>query len=204
MPDQTDTPRTFTDRIRQLTGRIITPVGETLYRLGVHPDMVTVAGLVVVMIAAVVIAQGELPLAGVILLIGLPLDAVDGAVARAMQRQDRFGAVLDSTLDRYADGFIFAALSYHFAVQNRLDMLILAQFALVGSLLVSYVRARADGVQVATTIGLFTRLERVLVILLLLLLPPLRDIGVLLLAIGTNFTALQRLWFVHQTLKNRE
>ena len=145
------------------------------------------------------------------LLIGLPLDALDGAVARAMERKGQFGAVLDSSLDRYADGFIFAALSYYFAVQSRFDMMLLAQAALIGSFLVSYIRARADDVDVSVKVkvGLFTRLERVIAILVILLVPGLLvvpgilDWGILILAIGTNFTAMQRLWFVYRTLRNR-
>jgi CDP-diacylglycerol--glycerol-3-phosphate 3-phosphatidyltransferase len=82
-------------------------------------------------------------------------------------------------------------------------MLLLAQAALIGSLLVSYVRARGDGVDCAATLGWFTRVERALVILLALLIPPLLEVGVLLLALGTNGTALQRLWFIRNDLHNR-
>ncbi len=145
------------------------------------------------------------------LIISLPLDAVDGAVARAMKRKSAFGMVLDSTLDRYADGFIFASLSYYFAVQDRFEMMVLSLIALMGSFLVSYVRARADDakVSVATTVGIFTRVERVIVILVMILGMGLTnqliflEIGVLVLAVGTNFTALQRLLFVYTALKDR-
>jgi len=91
----------------------------------------------------VFIAQGQFQLGAVILILGLPLDALDGAVARAMGRQDKFGGILDSTLDRYADALIFGGLSYYFAVHDQFDYLVLALAALTGSLLVSYVRARA-------------------------------------------------------------
>ncbi|MDQ7025826.1 MAG: CDP-alcohol phosphatidyltransferase family protein [Anaerolineae bacterium] len=202
-PQQTEKkPKVFTDRLRGWTGGIIKPIGSGLYRMGVHPDMVTAFGLLIVAVAAVFIGKGQLQLGGVLLLIGLPLDALDGAVARAMQRKGRFGIMLDSTLDRYADGFIFAALSYYFAVLGRFDMLLLAQAALLGSILVSYARARAEGIGVNTKIGLFTRVERVTVIIIMLLAPRLLDWGVLILAVGTNFTAMQRLWFVYNSLKN--
>ena len=81
--------------------------------------------------------------------------------------------------------------------------MLLAILALIGSQLVSYVRARADGVHVETKIGLFTRLERIAVILIMLFIPALLEIGVLILAVGTNFTALQRLWYVYTVLQNR-
>lgn len=186
-------------------------IGVTLSRLGIHPDLITITGLLLIAIAAVLIASGLFLIGGIVLLLSLPMDAVDGAVARAMKREDVFGMVLDSTLDRYADGFIFASLSYYFAVQDRFDMMGLSLLALVGSFMVSYVRARADDakVGVATKIGLFTRVERVLVILVMILgigvfnQMVFLEIGVLILAIGTNVTALQRLLFVYTALKNR-
>lgn len=206
-----DHPITLTHRMRHWVSMPLNAAGSLLYRLGIHPDIVTSAGLIVVAVAAWFIAKGELPTGGMILLIGLPLDALDGAVARAMRRKGQFGAVLDSTLDRYADCFIFAALSYHFAVQEQFEMFLLAQAALMGSYGVSYVRARADqmDVSVKVQVGIFTRLERLAVILAMLLMPSLLlipealEIGMLILAIGTNITTLQRLWFVYRTLKKR-
>ncbi|MCU0514117.1 MAG: CDP-alcohol phosphatidyltransferase family protein [Anaerolineae bacterium] len=204
-------PITLTDRLRRLVAAPLNSVAGWLHRRGIHPDMITTAGLVIVLVASLFIARGELQTGALILIAGLPLDALDGAVARIMQRQGHFGAVLDSTLDRYADGFIFAALSYHFAVQGRLEMLVLAQLAAIGSFGVSYVRARADEVDVSVrvNVGLFTRLERLAVIVAmllmpgLLLIPALLDIGMLILAVGTNITTLQRLWYVYRTLKRR-
>jgi len=204
-------PTTFTDRIRKLADGVLTTLGTSLYRLGIHPDWITIAGLLTVVVAGFFIAQGQFFMAGIILLLGLPLDALDGAVARAMNRQGFFGAVLDSTLDRYADGVIFAALGYYFAVQDRFEMLLLCMAAMLGSFLVSYVRARADDSKVAVSVkvGLFTRLERLAVILVALLVPslvnyaPLLDICILILAIGTNITALHRLWYVHRVLQQK-
>jgi CDP-diacylglycerol--glycerol-3-phosphate 3-phosphatidyltransferase len=171
--------------------------------MGLHPDTITVFGLILVALGAFLVAQGQMQRGAIVLILALPFDALDGAVAKAMQRTGKFGAMLDSTLDRYADGFIFAALSYHFAVHDRFDMMLLAQAALIGSILVSYTRARAGGLRVDCEVGLFTRMERIVIILIMLLIPFLLDWGVLLLAVGTNFTALQRLWFVYQSLKNR-
>lgn len=191
-------PSTLTDYVRALTGGVVTRVGEALYRARIHPDYITVLGLVVVMIASWFIARGQLQLGGLILLLGLPLDALDGAVARAMQRRDKFGGLLDSTLDRYADSLIFAALGYYFASQDQLDYLLLALASLIGSFVVSYVRARAGEAGIAVKEGLFTRLERVAILLPSLLVPPLLAPGMWILAIGTNFTGLQRVWFVYK------
>lgn len=196
-------PRTLSNTMRELTGGLLGRLGMAIHRLGIHPDAVTVFGLILVALGAVLIAQGQMQQGAIVLLLALPFDALDGAVARAMQRTGKFGAMLDSTLDRYADGFIFAALSYHFAVHDRFNMMLLAQAALIGSLLVSYIRGRAGGLQVNCEVGFFTRMERIVVILVMLIIPVLLDWGVLLLAIGANVTALQRLLHVYQSLKNR-
>jgi CDP-diacylglycerol---glycerol-3-phosphate 3-phosphatidyltransferase len=200
----TEQPVTFTDRVRGVFSSMMSWIGTTLHRAGVHPDAVTIFGLLMVIVASVFIGMGDLRVGGVILLLSMPLDAVDGAVARAMQRQDKFGAMLDSALDRYADGFIFAALSYHFAVQGQFEMVLLSLAALLGSFMVSYVRARAEGLDVSVKIGILSRMERAIVILLMLLVPGLLIIGLLVLALGTNFTGFQRLWFVYRTLRDRE
>jgi len=165
---------------------------------------VTIAGTVLVFVASLVVALGHMQLGAFILLLALPLDAIDGAIARAMQRKGKFGALLDSSLDRYADAAIFTGLGYYFAVKGQLEMLVLAFAALVGAYSVSYVRARAEGLGVDVKIGLFSRLERVAIILLMLLLPDLLPIGVTILALGTNFTAFQRLVYVYRVLKQRE
>lgn len=209
MPESS--PQTVTDRLRKRVQRPLERIGGILAGLGIHPDQVTVAGLLLVGLAALFLAQGEFLAGALILLLSLPLDALDGAVARASRRHGSFGMVLDSSLDRYADGGIFAAFGYYFAANDRLDMLALALAALVGSFLVSYIRARADdqAVNVKTTVGLFSRLERVAVILAMTISSGLLnatlplEIGILALALGTNLTALQRLWHVYTILKDR-
>jgi CDP-diacylglycerol--glycerol-3-phosphate 3-phosphatidyltransferase len=173
-------------------------VGMILHRLGVHPDMLTLAGLVLVFIAAIFVAQGQFQAGGVILVLGLPLDALDGAVARAMKRPGSFGGVLDSSLDRYADAFIFGGLSYYFAVHDQFDLMLLALAALTGGFVVSYVRARAGEAGLSVKVGLFDRFVRVIVILVALLVPPLLVPALWILAIGANFTGLQRLWYVYR------
>jgi CDP-diacylglycerol--glycerol-3-phosphate 3-phosphatidyltransferase len=201
MPESS--PITFTDQMRQLGYGIINPIGKWLYKLGIHPDLVTIVGCGLVLLACVPIAQGQLPVGAILLLLALPCDVLDGAVARAMERKGQFGAVLDSSLDRYADGFIFAALSYYFAVQGRMEWIVVAQAALLGTFMVSYLRARAEGVGVIAKIGLLSRMERSLIIIPMLLFPVLLEVLLLVLAIGTNLTTLQRLWFVYRTLRDR-
>lgn len=196
-------PITLTDRARALSAGLLSRLGLMLHRAGIHPDTLTILGFVIVAVAAVFIAQGHFQFGGIVLLIGLPLDALDGAVARAMKRADSFGAMLDSTLDRYADAFIFAGLGYHFAVQDHFDLLLLCFAALMGSVSVSYIRARAEGLGVSVRVGWFSRLERLVVVLVMLLIPNLLPLGLVLLAVGTNLTSGQRLWVVYKTLKQK-
>ena len=197
------TPNTLTDRVRQQVAGSLSRAGMALHRSGIHPDWITLFGMGLVVVAAVFIARGQMQVGALILIVGLPLDALDGAVARAMQRQDKFGAVLDSTLDRYADGFIFGALGYHFASLGQPEYVLLALAALVGSYGVSYVRARAGEAGLSVKVGWFTRMERVAVILLALLIPALLMPGLWILAVGTNVTALQRVWFVYRTTQQK-
>ena len=194
----TDRPATLSGRLRLLAARPLARLGLALHRLGVSADAVTLAGFALTLLAALFIARGSLQGGGLLLLISLPLDALDGAVARAAQRDSRFGGVLDSTLDRYADAAMFAALVYYFASLGQKEHLALALLALVGSYGVSYVRARAGEAGIELREGLFTRLERVLVLLLALLIPGLLLPGLWLLALGSNLTALQRLWLVYR------
>ncbi|MEM9952630.1 MAG: CDP-alcohol phosphatidyltransferase family protein [Chloroflexota bacterium] len=194
---------TLSDLMRQRMNGITSAMGIALHKIGFHPDVVTFMGWGLVIVGSVFIAQGEFLIGAIWYMLALPFDALDGAVARAMQRTSQFGAMLDSTLDRYADGFIFVAFSYYFAVQAQFDLFVVAQIALIGSFLVSYARARAEGLGVDCKVGWFTRMERLAVILLMSFFPVLLTIGIWLLAIGTNITAMQRIWYVYQTLNNR-
>lgn len=197
---QNPTPITLSDKMRGIFSGVTARAGSAVHKLGIHPDTITIVGLIVVAVAAVFIAQGQMLIAGVLLVISLPLDALDGAVARAMERKDRFGAVLDSSLDRYADGFIFGGLAYYFASIDQDGYLLLSLAALMGSFVVSYVRARAGEADLSVKIGLFSRFERVIALLVMFFVPPLFIPALWVLAIGTNITGIQRLWFVYRHL----
>ena len=194
---------TLTDFMRARFGGLTSRLGRALWQAGVHPDALTFAGLVVVGVAGVVLATEHYFIAALILLAGAPLDALDGAVARAMGRKGKFGAMWDSTLDRYADGFIFMGLAYHFSERGEQLGLVLAMAAMLGSLLVSYARARAEGLDVDCKVGLLTRMERIVIILLMLLSGWVMA-GLWVLAVGTHITVAQRVWYVHRALKARE
>src|SRR5258708_29816569 len=197
-------PKSLNESLRYYTRDITSWLGRQGRRLGLNPDMVTIAGLVVVIIAAWLAARGDFLASGIVLILGTPLDVLDGAIARAMQRKNRFGAVLDSTLDRYADGFMFAGLAYYFAAHAQLNEMLLALLALVGAYGVSYVRARAEGVDIESIKeGWFDRFMRT-VVLILMLVTGLVVPGLVILAIGSHLTALQRLWLGLRPNRNRQ
>lgn len=201
-------PVTLSDRMRKTAAGLTTRSGKAVAGVGIQPDWITWLGLIVVGIGAVMIANGQWALAFLLMLISLPLDALDGAVARAMGRKDRRGGVLDSTLDRYADGLIAAGFAYYFAAHGELTIMLLALAGMIGTFAVSYVRARAGEADLSVKIGFFSRFERVVTLLIMLGLPLLFPawttqiliLGLLVLAIGTNLTALQRLWYVYKHL----
>jgi CDP-diacylglycerol--glycerol-3-phosphate 3-phosphatidyltransferase len=186
MPDRTTA-------LRQLFARPLAAVVTVLLRLKIHPNALTLTALALAAVAAALIVRGQLPTAGWVLLLSQPLDALDGELARRGGFVSPFGAVLDSTSDRIVDGIIFAAIGYHLAAIGQLAWLPVALTALIGSLLVSYVRARSEGAGLPTRRGWFTRVERIIVTILALLLPPLFHPALVALAAGTSITVLQRL-----------
>ena len=196
---------TTTDRVRQLTNRIIIPLGHWLKDKGVHPDLLTFVGFILVAVAAIPLAQGRFVIAGILLAAGMPIDALDGATARAYGSERLFGAFLDSTLDRYADAIIFGSLTFYYAQNADLGMVVAALVALHGSLTVSYTRARAEGLGLECKVGWLSRMERVVLLLITcavsLIDLRLVNVGVILLAVGTQITALQRIIHVARISK---
>lgn len=178
--------------------RVVVPLGAAVGRAGVSPNMVTLAGFVVTLLAAAAIAQGYLLAGGLILVAGALFDMLDGAVARATGGGSSAGAFLDSTLDRLSDAAVFAGLVWYFIAGVAADADLvgagLALTCLVLSLMVSYVRARAEGLGFTCQVGIAERPERIALVVaglvLGLIIPALA-----LLAAASAVTVLQR--FVH-------
>lgn len=193
---------TLSDRLRYETRGLTTWAGQQGVRLGIDPDVVTILGLVVVLIAAWLAARGNFLASGIVFILGAPLDTLDGAIARALNRKNRFGALLDSTLDRYADGFMFFGLAYYFAARGQLAEMTLAGFALIGAFAVSYVRARAEGLDIGSIKeGWFDRTVRSIV-LVVTLLTGLIVPGLIILAVGNHLTAIQRIVIVYRATRD--
>ena len=126
-----------------------------------------------------------------------PFDALDGTMARLRGEANEFGAFVDSVTDRYSELFILGGLLYYFTTHNDQVSTVVVYAAAAGSVLVSYIKARADSLKFDANVGILTRMERYLVIAPLLLL-NLPILAVWIVAILANITALQRFWKVRQ------
>ncbi|MCE2415505.1 CDP-alcohol phosphatidyltransferase family protein [Candidatus Poribacteria bacterium] len=193
---------------------ILSVVANKMVAIGITANMVTLFGFVVNLIATFYFATGRLVTGGILILFGGSFDMIDGAVARAQRNPRASGALLDSVIDRYSEGFLFlGALIYFYSLESLLGI-ILAFSAWFGSILVSYVRARAEGLQVTCKVGLMQRPERIILLgagtllqgALLHKLPILQSTGMILLctlgilAITSHITAIHRLIFSYQEL----
>ncbi len=187
---------TFTDWARAQAGDILNPVARIAGRLGIHPNTVTLVGFLLQAGVGVVFGMGHLVLGGWLLLIVAPVDALDGALARALGQKSRFGAFLDSTLDRLSDAALILGLTAHYLRQGEHLEVALLLISLVAAQMVSYIRARAEAEGFPCKVGLLTRLERIVLIAVLSAL-GLPIVMVWALAVLSVFTMVQRLLYVY-------
>lgn len=156
-------------RLRGVYGRFLTPAARLLDRIGIGPGTVTVVGtLGVVLVSMTLLPAGRLVSGASLVLVFLLADGLDGTLARLSGKESRFGAFLDSTLDRLADAAVFSGIAFWAAGRNQ-PMLALALAALSLGLLVSYARARAEAEGWDASVGIFERTERLVVVLLAVL-----------------------------------
>ena len=137
------------------------PVARALAKLGVSPNMVTFAGLVGAGISAWLISEGMLWIGGVVMLFAGILDLFDGALARSTGQDSAFGALLDSVIDRVSEIVVLLGLLIHYARGDSLEGTVLVYLAVGGSVMVSYLRARSEGLGIDCKVGIMTRPERV-------------------------------------------
>jgi CDP-diacylglycerol--glycerol-3-phosphate 3-phosphatidyltransferase len=141
------------------------PLGRALVRAGVSPDVVTLIGTVGVVAASIgLVAHGRFIAATVVITACCLLDVLDGSMARARGQTSRFGALLDSTMDRIADGALFASLVWWFFVSGDRLIALVALVCLIAALLVSYVKARAEGLGFSCDVGIAERMERLIIV----------------------------------------
>ncbi len=181
----------LSEKLRPRIAAILQPIGRGLVKLHITANVLTFFGLLLAVGVGVTVMNGQLLLGGILMLLSGLMDALDGAVARQSGIQNRFGAFFDSTSDRYAEGFVLLGLSIYGWTLNDQRIVLLAFVAFWGSLLISYTRARAEGLGIECKIGLFTRLERFMLISAMLIFNQVL-IGLIVLAVLTHVTALQR------------
>lgn len=193
-------PKTFTDYLRKIFKGILDSIAAFLNRLGFRPNYITILGLIGHIGAGVLIAAGHLFWGGIVALVVVPLDALDGTMARLRHESGAYGAFVDSVTDRYSEIALFGGLLVFFSRTGTWTDALLVFFASTGSIMVSYARARAEALDYSAKIGILTRAERYIVLIpgLLLGYP---QVSLWILAVLANFTAIQRIFYVRKQAK---
>ncbi len=171
-------------------------IASALHKVGISADFLTFSGLALAGVSGYFISIGNLFWAGVLLLSSGVLDMLDGAVARVSGRQSAFGGILDSSLDRYGDGFIFGGMTLYFFSLQRIDLVIWTLSAWVAAFSISYVRARVECEVDSCRVGFWERGERIGFIVIALLIPSLSTAAVVL-GLTLHWTVFQRLALSH-------
>lgn len=187
----------FRDASKGALLHVLRPFVSWLSVMRVRPDTLTVVGWALALGAAVLFGLGQARIAGAVMLLGGLFDALDGAVARESNRMSSFGAFLDSTLDRLSESAVFVGLMFFYAGAGRPYETLLAGVAMTFSLLTSYARARAEGLNIACEVGLLERAGRI-VILSLLSIAGFPALGLGLVAAGAMITTAQRVLHVRR------
>ena len=190
----------LSDLRKTVASRLTEPLVSLLARTPVTPSTITWCGFLLSLGAGVLVARESLIAAGVLVLVAGLCDTLDGALARRTNRVSRFGAVLDSTLDRLSEAALLIGVSFIYIREAYAPGIILASVTLTGSLLVSYIRARAEGLGLECKTGLFTRTERVVIMALGIFLNQI-TIALGIVAALSFFTAGQRLLYVRKQTK---
>ncbi len=185
----------LTQFLRRQTSGILEPIARTIRTTNISPNVLTVIGFLLTVCVSAVLAAGYLQIGGLLMIVAAIFDAIDGTLARVANRTSRFGAFLDSTLDRYSESVTFFGLLIYYNGQGYRTETILIFATIIGSLLVSYTRARAEGLGIQVKSGLFTRVERVVVLIAGLITGFMSPV-LWILALLTNFTAVQRIYRV--------
>jgi CDP-diacylglycerol--glycerol-3-phosphate 3-phosphatidyltransferase len=187
---------------KALSYYLANPIVNALARTPVTPNSLTFFSFMLAAGAAALIVTANLLAAGFVFLAAGLLDILDGALARRTNRVTRFGAVLDSTLDRLAEGVVLLGILFLFADEGSISGILLTGAVMLTSLLVSYIKARAEAVGVECTVGIFTRPERIVVLALGLFINQL-EIALSVIAAFSLFTAGQRLVYVWRQMERK-
>lgn len=186
----------------------VQPLALALARAGVQANWLTYLGFALNVVVAILLTQGWFAIGGAMFLIVNALDFLDGAVARAAGTAGAYGAFLDSVLDRYSEAVVFVGLIVWYSHEDDVFALTVAALALAGSFMVSYCRARAEGLGLDCEVGLLQRPERIVVLGIGLIAADILSSMVLVavlvaLALLTNVTAAQRMRHVARLFEER-
>ncbi len=190
---------------RALFGRIFTPIARILVRAGISPDVVTIVGTLGVMAGALILyPQGEFFWGTIVITAFVFSDIVDGLMARMTGRSSTWGAYLDSTLDRFGDAAVFGGVAMWFAADGDNDLLCaLALYNLAAGSIVSYAKARAEGLGMTANVGIAERSDRLVLILVATGLqgigvPGVQRAALIILAVASTITLFQRILLVRK------
>ena len=185
----------FIKQLKPAFEEAVLPVVRLLKRVGITPNILTFFGVIFVGIASFYIYNGEFLKGGFLLLIGNLCDALDGTLARRFNLDSKFGAFLDSLIDRISDFLPLISLGLYY-IENE-HILLLSLSAALFSFLVSYSRARAEGLGIDCKVGIMERAERS-VVLIIALLTDFAVAGLLIITFGAAVTTFQRIWCVYK------
>ena len=198
---ETDITMSKMAQVRKRVEKVCTdPVVNLLEKTGITPNTLTWIGFFIALVTAVFAALGNLPVAGLLLLFGGYFDMLDGSLARRTGKVSVFGEVLDSTLDRLSEGAVLIGILYWFTVVGSVWGIMLVGVTMLSSLVVSYIRAKAEIIKVECLKGLFTRPERVIVLAVWFFINRL-EIAIGVIAFFSMITVGQRLYHVWRQLK---
>ena len=185
----------LSEKLRAWTLPLRSALGRIIGRWGVSPNTLTLFGYALHLPVMWAVATGRFAIGGVLLALASAFDALDGSVAREMGRVTQFGAFLDSVMDRFSEATVLLGLLLYYVQHGGRIEPVLIYAAVVGSIMVSYTRARAEGLGVECKEGLFTRFERVILLVVGLVIGMVRPV-LWVLALLTIFTAIQRVYTV--------
>jgi CDP-diacylglycerol---glycerol-3-phosphate 3-phosphatidyltransferase len=196
-------PQSITGRIGAGGKRVLDALVNLLASLRIHPNILTLIGMVINIFAMVLFAKGVFIWAAVVIMFAGIFDMVDGEVARRTKRETKFGAFFDSVIDRYSDLLLLLGLIIWYAKINRIFYVGMTGLVLIGSVLTSYTRARAESLIPACKVGFLERPERI--VLLIIGAVTDRMAAVLwVMAILSNWTVSQRIWYTWRELSAAE
>lgn len=182
----------ITKAIGNGAGYILTKLVRMLTLSGVHPNVLTLIGLVVNGVAAWILSRGEFTYAGIVILGAAVFDLTDGAVARNANKVTRFGGFLDSVMDRYSDLILLTGLLVYYAGINRFGYIVLTAVAMIGSVLISYTRSRAENVIGSCKVGFLERPERIVLMIIGTLFNRMAPV-LWVIAVLSNLTVIHRI-----------